>query len=178
MRVIVIDSMHDKEVSGAQVTWFANTLESARQAGLSVLCISHYIPYYGGDKIACNFTNIDFTYGLGMRAYTEAVDAFKADGGSFVAWLVGHAHCDFVMKIGTNKDQLAFATAMAGNNNRSGDMQSTDDSRSQDCVNFISIDLVSELLRIHRIGRNLSRYGQVRNNISIKYSTCTIMAQS
>ena len=177
LRVIFLDCMHDISAAGVQRAWLDGVLQDAIDNGKHVVCVQHLLPD-SAEKIDSDFTVIDREYNrmcpVGKtHIFDDAIDAFKAAGGNFVAWLIGHFHNDCIMKTGSNKDQLVVCTSLAANIARTSDAVAVNDAKSQDCFNFISIDKVSKLLRIYRIGRDISRFGQKRDFLSLNYETCT-----
>ena len=134
-------------------------------------------------RIQCAFTSKEYENtgnthinGTAIRA----VDAFITAGGEFIAWLSGHTHFDIVEKAnisGIANTQISIS-ANTASSNLPCDGRATVGSRSQDCLNAISVDTVDKVIRIVRVGREYSRWMQKRDSICIRYTTGEVMAQS
>jgi hypothetical protein len=190
IRIIVLDSIHlsDTDTTSEQYSWLVATLEDARTKGLHVICVEHYSPY-AVTKLDSRWTCIDKNYSStnpagwdgGGHYFRNAVDDFIYNGGTFIMWLVGHTHCDIVGYFeGANhhNKELVFVTALAANNNRSGDNVCVNGTKSQNCMTYLSFDIDKKLIRMHRIGRNISRYAQRRDYITLDYGTQSIITES
>jgi hypothetical protein len=127
IRLIVLDNMANMkgERDGVQAAWLATVLESARTAGLHVICAIHI-----GSTIETRFNNpftSEHAYinrdsganaGTFAEFYTlrEAVRTFIDNGGKFVAWIAGHRHVDTIAVLTDDVRQgtIHVATASGG----------------------------------------------------------------
>ena len=147
IRLIVLDNMANMSGNrtNVQATWLATVLESARTAGLHVICAIHI-----GSTIETRFVNpftSDHAYfnsdgganaGTYAEFYTlrEAVKTFIDNGGNFVAWIAGHRHVDTIAVLTDDVRQgsIHIATASGGefssNAGGHGDTDSTNNGHS------------------------------------------------
>jgi hypothetical protein len=162
VRVIVLDTYFYTQ---EQHTWFVNTLESARVAGLAVIVAQHEDICTATEKQPLSvdypfakkhdgFTGIQYrTYGDGGNYQTkrDAVDAFIGAGGSFICWMSGHTHADMtgLYTGGTNGDQLSVVLSNASNS-RISSMRI--DRYAQDCFTYMAVNTEEKLLYLLRIG--------------------------
>lgn len=127
IRLIVLDNMANMkgERDGVQAAWLATVLESARTAGLHVICAIHI-----GSTIETRFNNpftSEHAYinsdgganaGTFAEFYTlrEAVRTFIDNGGKFVVWIAGHRHVDTISVLTDDVRQgtIHVATASGG----------------------------------------------------------------
>lgn len=98
-RLIGIDSTLGGD--GSQVSWFKDTLFSAKSLGYSVVIATHYPPE-NRIKVNCGFTSLINDYqGSGLfGAMDEQIQIIVQDfidsGGEFVCYLSGHTHTDYI----------------------------------------------------------------------------------
>lgn len=127
IRLIVLDNMANMSGNrtNVQATWLASVLESARTAGLHVICAIHI-----GSTIETPFNNPftsyrnSFNSDTGVNAATfaefytlrDAVKTFIDNGGKFVAWIAGHRHVDTIAVLTDDIRQgsIHVATASGG----------------------------------------------------------------
>lgn len=182
VRVIFLNCMLRGADDTAQQTWLTSVLSSAKSAGLHVVIVAHcYQP--SSTDVECNWTSIDgylnSTY-FTSDDYGNIVDAFIGDGGKFACWLTGHTHIDVLKKyVGENGTQLIFVVD-SGNITYSDaytDIQRTVGKKSQDLANLVVIDPSSEIVKVLRIGADITRYLRPRHILTIKYDG-TIIQQN
>lgn len=137
LRLIVLDIMHQ---DSAQLTWFTNTLASAKTNGYHVVVAMHGRAHWKyraqdvpWDDAAMNpgrsentYTKAGFAVGdtsarNGSQypsnlttGYPAAVQAFIDDGGTFVCWLHGHTHFKMFAKLMDYPDQLDVSVGNDG----------------------------------------------------------------
>ncbi len=87
------------------------------------------------------------------------VDYSKRGTGTFVGYFIGHKHCDI---IGSSKDfpyQNIFSFASASSDfwqNYSSDLPRAHHSKAQDCLTVVSIDTENRLVKLVRVGSNIT----------------------
>ena len=190
VRLIVLDNLANMkgERDNVQATWLASVLESARVAGLHVICALHI-----GSTLETVFDNPFTSYknvingdgegseGANAGTYAEfytlrdAVETFIGNGGKFIAWIGGHRHVDCIgMLTNYNQCQINVATASSGHGwyivPLGDDCDRTDGTRQQDCFNIYSVDTEKMLLRVFRVGSNVDRDGRDKNALLYDYA--------
>lgn len=170
IRLIVLDDMLQNADMQAQLYWLENT---ALQTELAVVIAKHYLPPTPV-KIECPFTAIDFNAtGLGNTTIAEIVQRFIGRGGTFICYMVGHSHYDYVAYLSEYPQQIAIAVDAAGRHacNDWSDMMRYDNEISRDLFNMIQFDTSSELIKITRCGANYDRYMRHKDTLCISYRT-------
>lgn len=190
VRLIVLDNLANMSGTrdNVQATWLASVLESARVAGLHVLCALHIgstleTPFDNPFTSYKNIFNGDGEGGGGANTGTyaefytlrDAVETFIGNGGKFIAWIGGHRHVDCIgMLTNYNQCQINVATASSGHGwyivPLGDDCDRTDGTRQQDCFNIYSVDTEKTHLRVFRVGSNVDRDGRDKNALLYDYA--------
>lgn len=178
IRLIVIDSLH---WNTAQKDWFANVLygennaDSAIALGRQVVVASHIAAGTQGSDFGffdCNFTGKDGTMNdwWENHDWREYVDIFQTTkGGTFICYLYGHTHTDFVGNY-TDYPNQTFIIFPTGSPTRYfADTVSSKDSEFIDQFTIFSVEPESKMIRLFRIGANYSRHLVHRESIMIRY---------
>lgn len=171
IRLIVLNDMLQGADMQAQLYWLENT---ALQTNLAVVIAKHYIPPHSPVKIDCPFTAIDYNAtGLGNTTIADIVDRFIGNGGTFICYMVGHSHYDYVCYLSEYPQQIAIAVDAAGRQacNDWSDMMRYDNEISRDLFNMIQFDTSSELIKITRCGANYDRYMRHKDTLCLNYRT-------
>ena len=189
VRLIILDALHYTQ---DQHDWFVNLLSDSLNNSMAVVCAMHYIPLGNKTKIEGNFYNDDrgFTgidYGANISGIenhnarleqaTIAIDNFKEAGGEFVAWMCGHQHYDTFGEVTVNgRKQVFLSFENAGCHNAHGDGGRVEGTKSEDSFNFVTIDVHSKLVKVVRIGNNMSRFFKQRNYICYDYGNNVVVS--
>ena len=181
VRLIVLDLTHFRGIEDAQLPWFVNTMNGAKEAGYSVVVACHY-PFNNYDAIECSFTGIGrYSEAAGWiipLSFAEAVNTFKTEGGEFVCWLTGHLHQDIVLTPHSYPNQLCISignAALSTLSNPNADGVRIIGDKSQDLFNIVCIDTYAKKVSLKRVGCNFNRIMQVKNHLCIDYQTTTVM---
>ena len=154
IRLVVLDGMH---YSRAQEEWFADCLSDALAKGLLVVAANHFPPRKGLVPLVSGFTERNEALGeeAGHRLPDSAyavVDAFLDGGGTFVCWLGGHAHQDFVGPVRGHERQFQILVDKAGWSDWFMEEDRTPGTAFQDSFNLLTVNPGRGLLIIDRIG--------------------------
>ncbi len=185
VRLIVIDCMlrqsQDAAAEDAQLKWFKECLTGAKVKGLHVVVACHF-PLRDAKAVACNFTEIGLNEGAWyeeLNKYQAAVDQFMKSGGSFVSWIGGHNHWDYICINPAFPDQYCVCVAAA--NRRQCEQYNNgfrvDGTKSMDLANAFIVDTSVECVKIIRIGADTDSYQQQRHGICFNYKTKEIISQ-
>ena len=160
VRLICIDCMNLNET---QYQWFVATLGSAAKNNLKVLIATHIAP--NCDKmLECNFTSLDYPVPYKSEArqinrFTQAVDAFIENGGTFVSWICGHSHHDSIFYVsGVKHKQLVIIMECATDFSWWTDAVHVSGTASATCWELISVESISNVIKIARFGNNYDHY--------------------
>lgn len=173
VRLIILDCMY---WDSAENTWLISTLADARTSGLSVIIGVHYNPSEQITPLSgTNFFSLDYD-GSDLEAFStepvNAVDAFIAAGGKFIAWMSGHSHFDLCgIYHGAHGDQLSLTFENASCNASWNDSARVRNTLSEQSFNCISIDTNSKLIKVVRIGNNKDRYLRSKKYLTYNYET-------
>lgn len=166
IRLIVLDCMHYDQ---AQHGWFAETLSDAAGKGLQVVAVQHFPPESGLDSIESGFTERDETIGpvynperkqmerMNVEAY-DLVDDFIDKGGSFVAWMSGHTHQDFIGHVSGHARQFQIIVDKAGEGDDYMQEDRTRGTVNQDAFDLVTVNTSRHLVIIDRIGCTRDQY--------------------
>ena len=170
-----------------QAAWLEDVLNSAKESNKSVICVSH-APF---DKTAATIVQSSWT---SFKAYErkedinhERYDAHRINeeavaivknfvnkGGAFICWLTGHNHIDAIYKC---EGQLMLNITSANYAKKSdGITATTVEQRQYDAFNYICVDTTHSLIKVMRIGWNMSADMKKRNPLCINYVTGEIFA--
>lgn len=189
VRIIVLDIMHQ---SADQLTWFTNTLASARTANLHVIVAVHSRAHWLFDSYVTPFDDKplvpSYTAGYSDTSastypenlsddYADAVDDFMDGGGYFVCWIHGHTHHKMFAELQTHPNQLDVSVENAGIPNFAWTYVKAriENTKSEDCFNVIGIDTDSKVLRIMTVGATYDRFMRHVDGISYNYETHTLL---
>lgn len=179
VRLIVLNCMLSGTENTEQLTWFTSVLNSAAQAGLTVIVAAHYAPN-NSVIVASNFTNLDAAPHTDFVPveYQQAVANFKAGGGMFACYIAGHYHYDSIVTPLTYPDQYCICIDALNptQSNAYSDIQRTNNTKSQDLANLITIDTSAKAIKITRVGADKDHYLRSRKHITIKYDTSRIIS--
>ena len=189
IRLIVLNLLYPtSEKVAEQNTWLATALAGAKTAGYGVVIGEHYYPV-SGTKISCtfsaeiNFPNTmsnpeNYMYnGNALTTYQATVQDFIDGGGNFVCWLCGHKHADYIEYHPTYPKQTfigvggALFTERSQETDHTSDMRRIRGTRSQDCMNVLSIDPTGKIIKIIRIGCDRDFLSRHRGVLTLDYST-------
>lgn len=189
VRLIVLDIMHQ---SADQLTWFTNTLASAKTAGLHVIVAVHSRPHwqFTSHQTAWDDKPLVPSYTAGYSDtsasaypenlsddYADAVDDFMTGGGYFVCWIHGHTHHKMFAQLQTHLNQLDVSVENAGIPDFAWTYVKAriDGTKSEDCFNIIGIDTDSKILRIMAVGATYDRFMRHTDTIAYNYDMHTIL---
>lgn len=158
-RLIVLDCIHYDD---AQADWFTATLASAREAGLAVITVTHYPAEFGMVPFDPALTpdGMDYPASSNPGAVQiesmpdcafDPVDKFIDEGGTFVCWLSGHNHNDYVGYVKNHGRQLQILVDKAGELDRYM-LDSDRSGENADAFNLVTYDPVSKQLTVQRVG--------------------------
>ena len=189
IRLIVLNLLYPtSEKVTEQNTWLANALAGAKTAGYGVVIGEHYYPV-SGTRIDCTFSALvnfptamstpeNYMYnGDALTTYQATVQDFIDGGGNFVCWLCGHKHADYIVYHPTYPKQVfigvggALFTDRANETGHTSDMRRVFNTRSQNCMNVLSIDPSDKKIKIIRIGCDRDYLGRHRGSLTLDYST-------
>ena len=173
IRLIVLNDMLQNEDNTTQLAWFESVLANAITNNFNVV-VAHHCPLNEATKVDSNWCNIDkYSDNTYLSdGYTEAVDEFIGDGGTFLCWMSGHLHYDQIdVYTGTNGKQLNIGidALNRAQGNQYSDTQRTDGTKSQDLINIIVFDTASECIKVIRVGADKDHYLRPKNVLAIKY---------
>ncbi|MBQ7459567.1 MAG: metallophosphoesterase [Bacteroidales bacterium] len=184
IRLIVLDCMH---YTPLQHEWFCNVLEEARLKGLTVVCAQHYPPQNGMDLIESGFTDRDYAIsavpapaaGEQMERMHDdafsAVDGFIDDGGTFVCWLSGHTHLDFIGHVSGHQRQLMVIADKAGAKDDYMQEARPIGTIFQDSFNLVTVNPGRHTLVVQRIGCTRDQYMRSKRLFCYDYTTGNIL---
>ena len=99
-----------------------------------------------------------------------AVQNFKSSGGVFVAWLQGHVHGDEVVTL-DNGNQLAICNNSFSNRGTKVYKTNNKTNYNYNSYTMVAIDASNNLLKLYRIGANVSVTGKRHNGFVWNYNT-------
>lgn len=159
VRFIALDALHYDDV---QDSWFAGVLEDAGQKGLTVIAAQHYYSQTGLESIDSGFSTQSGIAACGdpdrpqiecMRELAfSTLDGFIDNGGTFVCWLSGHDHEDYIGYVGGHSRQLQILVDKAGDKDVYMHEDRTPGTVNQDSFNLVTVNPSKNLLTIQRIG--------------------------
>lgn len=180
IRLIVTDPAIEAEAD--ETTWLTTTLEDARTQGLTVVIASHYLMLNSSKEIqSATIIDNDWTDNVTRQETTmtmnydwtgscdivKCVTDFIDNGGSFLCYIVGHWHWDFLCYPTGHPDQLIISIASASDNRTQTKLSTNDlprfsDTRTQDAFNVITFDAENKIIKCVRVGANMNMYEQPR----------------
>lgn len=193
VRFIVLDGEHWISVdSENQKNWFCSTLEEARKKGYAVLAAVHRPAFTLGNGFNTSFNSLENeSFGGDSHALdhmAECVDEFQEKGGEFICWLGGHTHTDYCgvfdlpyqSKDGSKyikpfPKQIYIIEGSSKQDVVWQDCVKVPESRSQDLLNLLSIDVKSKLLVVYRIGADFDMFGRKKVSMTIDYANHSLL---
>lgn len=160
IRLVVLDGMHYSKV---QEAWFEDCLSDALSRGLLVVAANHFPPRKGLLPLVSGFTERNESLEeeaerrLSDSAFA-AVDAFLDRGGTFVCWLGGHAHQDFVGPVRGHERQFQILVDKAGWPDWFMEEDRTRGTAFQDSFNLLTVNPDRGIFVIDRIGCTRDQY--------------------
>lgn len=168
IRLIVLDCAYFDD---NQATWLENVLADARTNNLAVICASHFRAGQLTKVNGCTFNSLDYFNTsdniLDSRA-PALVDDFQQAGGTFIAWIGGHAHYDMTAVLTDYPAQFQIIIENASKNSYWND-DSRNGEKAQDCFNLFSVDTTKKVIRVTRIGVDYDRYLQHKGSFAYDY---------
>lgn len=106
----------------------------------------------------------------GLPTLSVSCDFSQRGTGKFACYLFGHAHCDTIAYDSFGNLGLQFDTAASGNSQPgNSDLPRVSKTKSEDCVTVVSIDTNRNLVKLVRIGSNVSLTMQDRSFIALPF---------
>lgn len=191
LRVIVLAAMtytgNNMQWTAEQLSWFVSVLNDAKTNDKSVICVNH-APFVK-NNVTIDTDNplnsyVDYkTYSSfdGIHTNEQAVSAvsdFINGGGSFICWLSGHTHADYVM-VSENQFMIDIASArynlhFDGYSPATSDVSET----NFDCFDYIGIDTTNKMVKVWRVGFNQDASMRVRNRFAYDYANKKLLSYS
>lgn len=187
VRLIVLNALYptDKEVA-TQNTWLASVLSDAKAKQYCVVLAQHYYPN-NAQKIDCTFSaNVKFPSGVAaeeychnMATYHATIQNFIDKGGNFACILCGHRHTDYIA-VDPNYPQQTYigvgGALCPSNLNMTEasvgcDARRINGTKTQDCMNVLSVDTTNKLIKIVRIGADRDMFLRSRKTLVLSYAT-------
>ena len=178
IRLIVMDAMANfSSEDSAQLTWLTARLAEAKTNGYGVIIANHYIPKQPtllsspfSSKVGP--TNASST----TDGAIAAVASFIADGGDFIAWVVGHEHKDYFGKITSgNTTQVVLCVATGSSTGTAQDRARVVGEKSQDLFNIYGFDKTAKTIKVFRVGSDHDAWARHQVTACINYATAEII---
>ena len=174
VRVIVLLSMmyqnNQPYFDDNQKNWLISVLADAKTNNKAIIIMNH-CPLNPSDaeEIECSWTSKQ-TWKTGYMhmndTIPECVDSFIKDGGTFICYLCGHTHRDFVLQSIRYPNQVCFVTMSARYEYVEDGWRSQNENNDDfDSYNYIGVDLKNSVIKIKRIGTNINAWMQRRNTL-------------
>lgn len=182
IRLVVVDpAVTDEEAD--ETSWLDSVLADAITNEYAVVIATHFLR--GNLTIYDNYwTEVDkrdlevFTQGYDWTGcdIIACVTEFISNGGTFICYMQGHTHRDFLGYPQGHPEQLVVSLASAswGRSEtplRMNDLPRYAGTRTEDCFNLISVDSNRGLLKCVRIGSNINLLEEPRTAFSYNYLT-------
>ena len=160
IRLVVLDG---NRYTPEQHTWFESVLDEAREHGLQVVAVNHFSAQNGLIPIESGFSERGVAiepkeetsgrplHRLDDRAY-RLVDRFLDKGGTFICWLSGHEHQDFVGHVRDHGRQFQVTVDKSGWSDWFMEEDRTPGTPNQDSFNLLTVNVSRNLLILDRIG--------------------------
>lgn len=171
--------------------WLRELLDDARDKGLHVITAQHEPTDYINDSYGSRFhTRDDYTGAFknselrrqapcydnrGRVLYEEIIGEFIDKGGVYVCNLAGHDHVDQFGR--TDRGVLNVTVQNAKCCNLLGDTRRVAGTKSEDCFNVFSVDTVTGVFKIVRVGANVDRYLRSRTALCFDYVNGRIITE-
>lgn len=117
-----------------------------------------------------NAGTINETYTFSDTSTSITVNATFASAGTFIAYLTGHTHGDFIGKSSKYPNQL-YLTVNTGNVNYGNvsDLERISGTKSEDCFNVYVIDQTHKLVKVVRVGADVNDIMEARKTSIYNY---------
>ena len=180
IRLIVLDCMHYNIGSdlvdnvSVQNTWLEGVLADAAANHTPVVIAVHYWPgsITAANTIVCSYTTTDGLYSDYMPSLlANTVAAFITNGGEFICYITGHSHSDVIGTVPEHPEQMFIAVDTASNTNPCGN--SVIIGKGQDCFNIISFDVNDKLVKVVRVGRDVTTHLATKRRLVYRYAQFT-----
>lgn len=178
------DTLLDTDMT-AQISWLAARLTEAQSGGMAVLIAIHNVPGGNITPIKCTFTRPDLVPAGYMTAEHSAsilntVQAFLNSGGTFIGYLCGHWHSDYVGYYTDYPQQTFYMVSAASVEqcNAVGDYDRIDDTISADLFNLVVADTSTDTFKMIRVGADYTSYMQHVDTLCINYKTHEIISNN
>jgi len=168
IRLIVIDQYYDIE---EQRQWVKERLDEALNENLHVITASHTQTEYIEKKLDvtfCSITDFESIENYRQKIFLEEllVD-FKKAGGIHVVHLSGHRHHDVLGCTQNGIFNIAIECATSWNGYT--DAKRIRGSKTFDCFNVVSVDPITHVLKLIRVGNNADCYLRVKHTLCYDY---------
>lgn len=190
VRLIVLNALYPTEAEvTAQNTWLASVLTDAKSKGYCVVLAQHYYPN-NAQKIDCTFSaNVNFPSGTAdakychnMATYHATIQNFIDNGGNFACILCGHKHTDYIAVDPNYPKQVYIGVGGALCPSNLGmtelgvgcDARRVNGTKTQDCMNVMSVDATNKLIKIVRIGADRDMFLRSRKTLVLNYATSPV----
>lgn len=186
VRLIVLDSMvmnpSEPNYDSSQITWLESVLDEARKNNYSVLLCSHCSPK--STPIDCSFTSNRFdssgSFGGGYGGdgpFVMAVDSYINAGGSFISWICGDTHKDYLgyVRKAKNTQPVIVTTCARCYSSPALTMLRVEESPSEDAFNILSIDTQRNTIKIKRVGASIDIDFKSHATVSYDYENHRII---
>lgn len=174
VRLIVLDSMYWDSV---QKVWFESVLADSATNNKHVVVACHS-PFSAN---LCTMVDTAWNTGFLSRDSTimsaealTCVQNFKSSGGVFVAWLQGHVHGDEVVTLESGS-QLAICNNSFSNRGTKVYKTSNEANYNYNSCNVVAIDASNNLLKLYRVGANITVTGKKHNGFVWDYASNTLV---
>ena len=184
LRVICLDCMHyniGADLDGnnsIQNAWLADVLTDAKNNNIPVVIAVHYWPVgvnlANEEVIKCAYSNTDSIASDYLPIIAiQTVQSFIDNGGEFVCWIVGHAHCDLIAAPRDYPKQMFITVDCATYVNSVGNSARVKNTKSQDCFNIITFDTYDKLVKVVRVGSDTTRQLKQKRVLAYRYAPIT-----
>lgn len=177
IRLVALDAMH---YTAEQDAWFASVLEDARASALAVVAVEHYPSQTGLEPLPTAFSEAGESIPAQwdptlpqMECMSEAafaaVDNFIDAGGTFICWLGGHTHFDYIGLVPGHDRQMQIIADKAGEGDQYMKEDRTRGTRNQDSFNLITFNPGKGILTVNRIGCDADAAGRSKKQFVYDY---------
>ena len=166
IRLIVLDCMNWDD---AQKNWLIATLASAKTANLNVLIAQHYMAGTP-TPIECDYTAINVVQeGTISSDAPQAVQDFIDGGGSFICWIGGHYHADYIYALANYPGQYGILIGTA-----SASQREKNNYRGQplffNLFSALQVDITYHQIKLVRFGANVDRWMRHKELVCFDYT--------
>ena len=197
VRIVILYTTYDQT---EQLSWLTDVLTDAKTNSKHVILVNHpphdnnyatmiySTPQAYADAHVNTFHSAQGTLWGGTpfggdtdipAAYLLAVKSFEDAGGNFICWLTGHTHQDCFYDV-TDHDtygyQQMFNSASCAHKHSWHDLYKEANTKSWDCINYITVDTTKKMLNIMRVGADVDTLGRGRHLLTYNYETHTIIS--